>query len=581
MKDNGMNETKTKNQLNRRNFLKCTAAVAAGVMSAGLITGCSKKADVLKNPPEPIKLDGWLGQAPEIADSQIKQTMEADVVIVGAGVAGLHAARAASEAGASVIVVEKAKIYQVRSGQYGVIDSKVQKSFGIKIDKNTVILENMKQMGYRADQRMWKYWADHSGEAFDWLLELAPDLAVLPEDALSYVDNKLNLLMMHFPAPAGYNQAEENSPTWPTVMSFVPNQNMIMERVYQKCLDQGCKFLFSTKGEKLIRPDNQGRVQGVICQDVKGTYGKILARKAVILATGDYGNNKEMMTYFVPWAADCMNVFPNRDAKGKPTNTGDGHKMGAWIGGKIEDGPHAPMVHTLGGPLGVDAFFLTNIEGKRFVNEDLGGQQLSCALYRQPENFGWQIFDDKWPEQLEQMGVSHGAVNHCVAADKNPKLKDAQWSLGRTAYTSREDLLKTEGLVIADSITELIGKLGLDAKAQETLLQSIKRYNQLCYKGVDEDFGKTSKRLFPIETAPFYAGQMRAGALLVNMGGLTCDPETGNVLDKKYKRIEGLYAIGNVSGGRFLGDYPVVTAGTSHGFALTYGRLVGSLVAKL
>ena len=574
-------EQKNKSKLNRRSFLKGTAAVAAGVVSAGLITGCSKKESYLKNSPEPIVMDKWLGQPPSIADSKIKQTIEADVVVVGAGVAGLFVARAASEAGASVIVVEKAKTYQCRSGQYGIIDSKIQKSLGVKVDKNAAILENMKQMGYRADQRAWKYWADHSGEAFDWLMELAPDFEVLPENALSLAPNKLNLMMMHYPVPTGYNPAEEYNPTHPTVMTFLPSQSQIIDQVYKKCLEQGCKFLFSTAAQELIRPDNQGRVQGVICQDLKGAYGKILAHKAVILATGDYGNNKEMMAYFVPWAVDYFNVFPNKDAKGKPTNTGDGHKMGAWAGAKIEDGPHAPMVHTLGGPLGVDAYFLVNVEGKRFMNEDAGGQQLSCALYRQPENFAWQIFDDKWPEQLEHMGVSHGSVNHFVTQDKNPKLKECAWALGRTSITSREDLLATEGLVVADSLAELVSKLGLETKAQETLLQSIKRYNELCHKGVDEDFGKMSKRLFPIETAPFYAGKMMAGAMLINMGGLSCDPETGNVIDKKYKRIEGLYVVGNVMGGRFVGDYPVVTAGTSHGFALTYGRLVGSIVAKL
>jgi len=581
--DNVTNEKKSQDKLSRRNFLKGGAMAAAGFVSSGLLlSGCASKENVLREPkPKEIPTGNWLGEPPTITDSEIKQTAEADVVIVGAGVAGMFAARAASEAGASVIVIEKAGTYQCRSGQYGTIDNKIQKKLGIKIDKNAAILENMKQMGYRSDQRMWKYWADHSGEDFDWLLELAPDLEVLPENATSLVDNKLNLLVMHYPSPPTYKSEEENSPTYPTVMSFLPNQDEIIKRVYKKCLDQGCKFIFSNAARKLIRPDNQGKVKGVICQNVKGTYTKVLAKKGVILATGDYGNNKEMMTHFVPWAADCLNVYPNKDAKGNPTNTGDGHIMGSWIGGKIEDGPHAPMVHTLGGPLGVDAYFLANTNGKRFVNEDIGGQQLSCALYRQPNNFGWQIFDDNWPEQLEFMGVSHGSVNHCVPDDKNPKLKDCQWTLGRTAYTSREDLLKARDLVVANSLEELVTKIAPDAKVQKTLLASIKRYNELCAKGVDDDFGKTSKRLFPIATAPFYAGKMMAGALLVNMGGFTCDPETGNVLDKDYKDIEGLYAAGNVMGCRFVGDYPVVTAGVSHAYALVYGRLVGTVVAKI
>jgi predicted oxidoreductase len=135
--------------------------------------------------------------------------------------------------------------------------------------------------------------------------------------------------------------------------------------------------------------------------------------------------------------------------------------------------------------------------------------------------------------------------------------------------------------VIAESLMELAGKLGLDAQAQETLLKSIERYNEVCRKGRDEDFGKVAKRLFPIATPPFYAARISAGPMLICMGGLTCNPETGNVLDRNYKSIEGLYAAGNTMGGRFVVDYPVVAAGASHGFALTYGRLVGTTVASL
>ena len=107
------------------------------------------------------------------------------------------------------------------------------------------------------------------------------------------------------------------------------------------------------------------------------------------------------------------------------------------------------------------------------------------------------------------------------------------------------------------------------------------RTRAFCRKGVDEDFGKTAKRLFPIANPTFYAAKISAGNMLVCMGGLTCNPETGNVLDKNYRGIEGLYAAGNTMGGRFLVDYPVVTAGASHGFALTYGRLAGTAAAGL
>ena len=575
----------------RRSFLKGGAAALGGLLAGTtLLTGCKNPDDHLKSPEEvaseknqPIS-DDWLGKAPEIKDSEIKDTQEADVIILGAGLAGITAARAAAEAGASVIVVEKAATWQCRSGQYGTIGNKYQRELGITFDKNEAINENMKQMGCRCDQRAWNYWADHSGEDFDWMLELAPAVHVMKETDTELERDKINLMMMHYPLPAEYKREEENSPTYPTVMTLLPSQKPLLTLVYKKCEDMGVKFVYATKGVKLLRPemDKKGRVEGLIGQDIDGKYHRYNARKAVILTTGDYGNNKAMIKHFVPWAVDYFNVFPNKDAKGLPTNTGDGHILGVWAGAKMEDGPHAPMIHTLGGPLGVDAYLLVNKHGYRFMNEDNGGQQLSCGLYRQPGNFGWQIFDDKWPEQLPFMGVSHGSVNHCVSAAENPKLPpDCEWAIGRTAYTSREDFAKTRGLIKADTLEELAAKLCPDSKKdQQTLLATIKRYNELADKHHDDDFGKAAKRLFPVRTAPFYAGKMEGGAMLVNMGGLTVDPLTANVLDKDYDPIPGLYTAGNTQGGRFVGDYPVVTAGVSHAFALVYGRLAGTQAAK-
>lgn len=572
----------SKGQIDRRHFLKRSAAAGGAAILSAAVPGYSGKGAAEASE----KTSGSTIVNPEIPpdpipESSISKTFEADVVIVGAGLAGLSAARAASEAGVSVIVVEKAKTYQYRSGQFGVADSKVQKELGIEIDKNAAVLESLKQMGYRADQRIWNYWADHSGAAFDWMLELAPDVDIISQTARSYDENKITLQPLHFPRPPGYDPAAEFSPSYPTVMCFIPDQGKMLQRVYERCLEKGCRFMFATWARQLVRPNNQGRVRGVICQDASGAYFRISAGKGVVLAAGDFASNKDMVAFYTPWATRYQSFFSSRDAAGSPTNTGDGHRMGIWVGAKMEDGPHAPMTHSMGGALGVDGFFLANTEGKRFVNEDVGGSQLSSQLFRQPGNIGWQIFDDKWPEQIGHMGVSHGSVNFCVEPDQNPQLKGAGMTTGRTPFITREGVRTSRGIVIADSLQELAGKLGIDKTARETLLASISRYNELCRKGVDEDFGKTPKRLFPISTSPFYATRFSPGGMLVCMGGLTCDPETGNVLDTDYKGIEGLYAAGNTMGGRFLVDYPVVVAGASHGFALTYGRLVGYTVAGL
>ena len=199
-------EIKTTTDINRRSFLKRTAAIGgATVISTALpCFSALNHDDTLEATPSTggpnvdSRVNPETPPAP-IPDSAISSTIEADVVIVGAGIAGLSAARAASEAGASVIVLEKAATYQFRSGQFGIIDSKIQKKLGITIDKNALILESMKQMGYRADQRLWKYWADNSGPDFDWMLELAPDAEVIPENALSYDESKITMQPLHFP----------------------------------------------------------------------------------------------------------------------------------------------------------------------------------------------------------------------------------------------------------------------------------------------------------------------------------------------------------------------------------------------
>ncbi|MCD8213460.1 MAG: FAD-dependent oxidoreductase, partial [Campylobacter sp.] len=453
-----------KNELSRRSFLKRGAITLGSVATASaLLTGCDNPNDHLIKPKKTENLEPdvpkWLGKEPVIADSEIKESLTADVLIIGAGVAGLHAARAASERGAKVIVIEKAGRFQVRSGQYGTMNNKYQRQLGITYDKNEAIKENMKQMGYRADQRTWNYWAEHSGEDFDWMLDVAPAVNFMKETDTQLDRSKINLMLMHYPISENYKREEEHSPSYPTVMTLLPDQEPIMKLVYERAMKQGAQFIFSTFAKKLLRDKDSGKMQGAIAQKLDGSYIKVSA-KSVILATGDYMNDKEMVKTFVPWVANFFCPFPNKDARNNPTNTGDGHKMGTWIGAKIEDGPHAPVAHTLGGPLGVDAFLLTNARGDRFVNEDISGQQVTQPLSRQPGGFGWQIFDAKFPEQVGLMGVSHGSVNHCVEPEENPKLpEDCQWAIGRTSYISVKDLEDIRGVVKANSIDELAKSL--------------------------------------------------------------------------------------------------------------------------
>ena len=585
-------------EISRRKFLKGAAGVSAAAAAAGILGGAA----LASGEPDAVTgasvtdnarggASGGSGEAaaaelpelfaaPEpIPEGEISETLTADVVIVGCGVAGLTAARSASEAGASVIVIEKSTSYNYRSGQYGICGSTLQKERGMDFDGSAAVGDLMKEMGYRPDQRLWNYWRDHSGEAFDWLLEPAGDnVEVIDMYAKSYDSSKITVCTVHWPQPEAYDPAEEFSPTYPAAtLTFIPDQGNILALTYQRCLDQGVDFRFSTWAKQLLRPDPQGRVEGVVAQDIDGNYLRVLAKKGVIMAAGDYASNEAMVKYFCG-GRTYPTMFTSRDAKGAVTNIGEGQCMGAWIGAKIEDGPHAPMTHTLGGALGVDPYLLLNADGQRFCNEDVAGQQLSSQLYRQREAWGWSLFDDNYPEQVELMGCSHGSVNHILPAEDVPNLAGAVMTIGRSAITSRSAVERS--CTTADTVEALAAKLYKDEAAQKNMIEAVRRYNELCEKGADEDFHKTAKRMFPLVKAPFYATRISAGSMLVCLGGLSVDPESLHVVDEDMKPIEGLYAVGNNMGGRILQDYPVTIAGASHGTCLTFGYLVGRRCAE-
>ena len=587
-------------EISRRSFLKGAAGVgataaAAGVLGVGALASedpdavSSATAAALnesaagsasgsgESSPE-AEMPDFLTPPEPIADADIAETVTADVVVVGCGLAGLMAARSASEAGASVVVIEKSNSYNYRSGQYGICGSTLQKERGMEFDGSAAVGDLMKEMGYRPDQRIWNYWRDYSGEAFDWLLEPAGDnVDVIDMYAKDYDKSKITICTLHWPQPEAYNSAEEFSPTYPAAtLTFIPDQGNILALSYQRCLDNGVDFRFATWAKQLIRPDNQGRVQGVIAQDLDGNYIRVNANRGVIMAAGDYGSNSAMVKYFCG-GRTYPTMFTSTDAKGAATNVGEGQCMGVWAGAKLEDGPHAPMTHTLGGALGVDPFLLLNTSGERFCNEDVAGQQLSSQLYRQKDAWGWSIFDDNYPDQVELMGCSHGSVNHILPAGDVPNLSGAVMTIGRSAITSRAAVERS--CTTADTIEELAAKLYADETAQKNMIAAVQRYNELARKGSDDDFHKTAKRLFPIETGPFYATKISAGSMLVCLGGLSVEPESLRVVDDDMNPIDGLYAVGNNMGGRILQDYPVTIAGASHGTCLTFGYLVGKKCA--
>lgn len=561
--------------LSRRSFISGTAAVASTAALAGTVTSALADEAQESTAYTPSFMQA---PAPPIDAADIKETVDADIVIIGSALSGLCACRAAVENGAkNIVVIEKADTWQCRSNQFGTIGGKIQEDLGIKIDRNAAVGQLMKECGYRPNQRILNLWADNSGEAFDWFLAPMEGKYVVENESDPYdaEEGHLSVRKTHWPEPDNSHTEDDFYPIFSDCQITLPTMAPWVEAIYNICVEAGVTFKFSTWARQLVRENNEGPVTGVICQDVDGNYSQVNASKAVLLATGDFAGNKDMMSYYVPWATRFASIFPNRDAAGDPTNTGDGQCMGMWIGAKMEDGPLAPMTHHLGGPLGMDAFLLTDVNGDRFVNEDVGGQPFQNQLSRLPKKTAWQVFDSEWPNQLQYMDCGHGNVSWYVDDDKVPG-----GSYGRNAYISQamfDEAMATDAGVQADTIEELAEKMGVPV---EEFCATIERYNELAKKGVDEDFGKRADRMFAIENPPFYGYKLTDTVLLVCMGGLetTVDFE---VLDTNDDVIPGLYAVGNAQGGRFLVDYPLPCPGISHGMAMTHGMLVGRILAAL
>ena len=554
-------------EISRQDFLKGSLAGVA-TLAAGSLLGTAAFADDAAPATEE---EDWLGQAPEIADSEITEIIETDVVVIGAGVAGCAATRSAAEAGAKVVLIEKADAPQGRGEDYAVINGDLQARLGREVvDADEMVDRLMKDFLYRAKRPILKRWADESAAAFDWFISSKEDLYIGETTLADIPDEHAdNFMVPHrHPKPAPYDMSRELFPIYPVTMYFPQGQNKMLPYQLKKAEDTGnVTTYFGHFARKLIREEG-GRVTGVIFQTQDGAYLQVNASKGVILATGDYENNTAILKHFCPQVVDngTAILWTNKDVNGEPTNTGDGLKMGAWIGAKIQQN-HAPMIHHMGGTMGIAPFLLLDENGKRFCNEDCPGQQLENQIELIKDFTCYQIWDGNWKDQLEYMPASHGVA--CYYSEVQPKN-----NTGNRNYVSQQkldDAVAGGSTFMGETLEELLDQLDID---KEAALASIERYNELAHNGDDEDFNKASWRLFPIEEGPFYASKFGKARMLVCVGGLESD-ENCHVFDEDRNIIPGLYVAGNMQGNRFAVEYLTTVPGISHSMALTYGKIAG------
>ena len=540
--------------------------------------------------------EDWLGTEPEIDESKVAKTVDVDVAVVGCGIAGVAACRSVAEDGGLVAAFEKADGPQCRSGEYAVINGKVQAKWGrdtwTREQIDDIIDSHMVESTYRCKRSIMSKWAHNIGETFDWWVEANPDLYYAETTRSAIPDESADnfIIPIFYPLPEYYDWKQERFPCYPTSVEFKPDQHVTVEANMQKAIDTGnVQTFYGCFVEKLIM-DN-GRCVGLYARDAAtGEYIKCNASKGVILSTGDYSQNTKMLKHFCPEVIEnnIQCLFTNVDVEGNFTNQGDGIQLGMWAGAQVQQS-HAPMIHHMGGGadlagvgvMGNAGFLNLDLNGKRFMNEDLPGQQLENQIELQKNRESWQIFDSNWPEQLPYMPAAHGGACYYedyASEDEGPK--------NNTTYRNYKSPYQLEAAVAdgravkADTLEELVAKIYPDdTAAQQTALDSIQRYNELAKAGYDEDFHKPASRMWAVENGPFYADKFTTALLLVCIGGLESD-EDCHTFDADRNVIPGLYVAGNIQGNRFATEYPIGLKGVSHSMAMYYGYVAGKNALK-
>ena len=535
--------------------------------------------------------EDWLGTEPEIDESKVAKTVDVDVAVVGCGIAGVAACRSVAEDGGLVAAFEKADGPQCRSGEYAVINGKVQAKWGrdtwTREQIDDIIDSHMVESTYRCKRSIMSKWAHNIGDAFDWWVEANPDLYYAETTRSAIPDESADnfIIPIFYPLPEHYDWKQERFPCYPTSVEFKPDQHVTVEANMQKAIDTGnVQTFYGCFVEKLIMEN--GRCVGLYARDAAtGEYIKCNASKGVILSTGDYSQNTKMLKHFCPEVIEnnIQCLFTNVDVEGNFTNQGDGIQLGMWAGAQVQQS-HAPMIHHMGGGadlagvgvMGNAGFLNLDLNGKRFMNEDLPGQQLENQIELQKNRESWQIFDSNWPEQLPYMPAAHGGACYYedyASEDEGPK--------NNTTYRNYKSPYQLEAAVAdgralkADTLEELVAKIYPDdTAAQQTALDSIQRYNELAKAGYDEDFHKPASRMWAVENGPFYADKFTTALLLVCIGGLESD-EDCHTFDADRNVIPGLYVAGNIQGNRFATEYPIGLKGVSHSMAMYYGYVAG------
>ncbi len=442
------------------------------------------------------------------------ESYETDVVVVGAGAAGMSAAITAQENGAKVLVLEKQGIIggatTLSGGKLIAAGTKYQEEQGYTGDTPEALFDYLKSIGgdYLDDEKV-KFFCDHALEDVNWLEDLGVEIINVEPIHSSITPWRV----MNTKGGGGQTNGHGGQITVP---------------LYDKLASTDAEIVYNAHVTGITTED--GKVTGVTGEYKDGSKFTVKA-KQVILATGGYAQNREMTAYL------GIENYSTTVPKG---NIGEGITMGEDVGAQVYQAPGIQEVfvsYTCGVGINEESGLIVNDKGERVVDEFTYQSHVATALHKSGAQLGYYIASAEDPNETVQYGIS------------------------------MEDTLS------ADTPEELAKLMGVDPS---TFADTVARYNELCDKGTDDDFGKPAEYMQKLE-GKLYAIQLNP-SYTVTFGGLVTDIDS-HVLDANNQPIDGLYAAGETAfTGMFGDEYP--SCGVAIGSSVRFGKMAGLNAAK-
>ena len=515
----------------------------------------------------------WLGKEPDIDETAITETVDTDILIVGAGNGGMFAAAYAAANGLNFRVIEQNANVQDTRHWYGAVDSAAAKEAGEPAtDKAKLLSEISRYASGKCDQRVVKTWINESAAMHDFMRSILEDKYgwvcdfTSGSEAAWPAENAEHNTDYLYPVQEHNYMASESA-------SGLPRNELLLQYIQELGYDVD----FKTSLAKLEK-NSEGRITGIIAQSTEDDHFiRYNANKGVLLACGGFPGNPYMMEQLDPLGTSVTTACSY-----SPADKGYGIRAAVWAGANLDkeaapmlfdrgvvapgvDGGYVDSDTAFGGKAfpgkirqynpGTQPFLKVNRNGERFANESCPYNDIVYAAAHQPGRVYAQICDANILEDAKRFHTIG-----CSAQTRNGGEKYIQGKM--------DEAIEAGALFKCDTLDELADKMGFTGAAKDTFLATVERYNELYDKQNDEDFGKPAYRLSAIRTAPFY-GCWLGASLLTTEQGIAIN-EKGQALDNNNQPMEGLYITGDMSGSFFANNYPCLMAGVAMGRTLTF-----------